>query len=138
MILILITTHTKENMFNFDDINNPRNLDNKVPEGMTDETEFAIIMQSILNILKNAEYEESAGRERLSMQVLNIACDENGELEDDRVVSVILSLLQHVVYLINSFKELEDIEIDRYFEYFQNSVITPLFQNPNIPYYKED
>ncbi len=96
MILILITTHTKEKMFNFDDINNPRNLDNKVPEGMTDETEFAIIMQSILNILKNAEYEESAGRERLSMQVLNIACDENGELEDDRVVSVILSLLQYL------------------------------------------
>jgi hypothetical protein len=125
-------------MFNFDDINNPRNLDNKVPEGMTDETEFAIIMQSILNILRNAEYEESVGRERLSMQVLNIACDEYGELEDDRVVSVILSLLQHIVYLINSFKELEDIEIDRYFEYFQNSVITPLFKNPNIPYYKED
>jgi hypothetical protein len=35
-------------MFNFDDINNPRDLGNKIPEGMTDETEFAIIMQSIL------------------------------------------------------------------------------------------
>jgi hypothetical protein len=125
-------------MFNFDDINNPRDLGNKIPEGMTDETEFAIIMQSILNILKSAEYEESVGRERLSMQVLNIACDENGELNDDRVVSVILSLLQHVVYLINSFNQLEDIEIDRYFKYFQDSVITPLFENPNIPYYKED
>jgi hypothetical protein len=125
-------------MFNFDDINNPRNLDNKVPEGMTDETEFAIIMQSILNILRNAEYEESVGRERLSMQVLNIACDEDGELEDDRVVSVILSLLQHVVNLLDSFKHLEDIDIEKYFEYFQDSIVTPLFENPNIPYYKED
>jgi hypothetical protein len=125
-------------MFNFDDINNPRNLDNKVPEGMTDETEFAIIMQSILNILRNAGYEESVGRERLSMQVLNIACDEDGELEDDRVVSVILSLLQHVVNLLDSFKHLEDIDIEKYFEYFQDSIVTPLFENPNIPYYKED
>jgi hypothetical protein len=125
-------------MFNFDDINNPRDLGNKIPEGMTDETEFAIIMQSILNILKSANYEESIGRERLSMQVLNIACDADGELDDDRVVSVILSLLQHVVNLVTSFQHLEDIDVDKYFEYFQNSIVAPLFENPNIPYYKED
>jgi len=87
--------------------------------------------------LKNTDFSNFAGRERLSMQIINIACDENGKLDEDRTVSVILSLIQHTLALINSFKNMEDqgIDIENYFEYFQNNIVTPLLDNPDIPYY---
>jgi hypothetical protein len=72
------------------------------------------------------------------MQVLNIACDQDGNLDDDRVVSVILSLIQHITSLLKSFEEIEDIDLNNYFEYFQKTIIDPLIADPNIPYYKED
>lgn len=129
---------TKENMFDFNDINNERNTIGKIPDGMTDESELALISQSILNLIINAELGESSGRERFSMQVLNIACDQDGNLDDDRVVSVILSLIQHITSLLKSFKQIEDIDLNNYFEYFQKTIIDPLIADPNIPYYEED
>lgn len=124
-------------MFNFDDLNIPRKTNDKSPVGMQNELEFAIIMQNVLSVLKNTDFSNFAGRERLSMQIINIACDENGKLDEDRTVSVILSLIQHTLALINSFKNMEDqgIDIENYFEYFQNNIVTPLLDNPDIPYY---
>ena len=123
-------------MFNFDDLNTPRD-NNKAPNGMQNELEFAIIMQTVLSVLRNTDFSNFAGRERLSMQIINIACDENGELNEDRTVSVILSLLQHTLALINSFKHLEDdaLNIEKYFDYFQANMVTPLLEDPDIPSY---
>ena len=124
-------------MFNFDDLNIPRKTNDKSPVGMQNELEFAIIMQNVLSVLKNTDFSNFAGRERLSMQIINIACDENGELDEDRTVSVILSLIQHTLALINSFKNMKDtgIDIEIYFEYFQTNIVTPLLNDPDIPYY---
>lgn len=124
-------------MFNFDDLNIPRNNNDKAPAGMQNELEFAIIMQNVLSALRNTDFSNFAGRERLSMQIINIACDGNGELDEDRTVSVILSLIQHTLALINSFKNMDSpgIDIENYFEYFQTNIITPLLNNPDIPSY---
>ena len=124
-------------MFNFDDLNIPRSNNDKAPVGMQNELEFAIIMQNVLSVLRDTDFSNFAGRERLSMQIINIACDENGELDEDRTVSVILSLIQHTLALINSFKNMKDsgIDIENYFEYFQTNIVTPLLNDPDIPYY---
>lgn len=124
-------------MFNFDDLNIPRDTNNKAPTGMQNELEFAIIMQNVTSALRNTDYSNFAGRERLSMQIINIACNASGELDEDRSVSVILSLIQHTLALINSFKNMdnESIDIDNYFEYFQTNIVTPLLKDPDIPYY---
>lgn len=124
-------------LFTFDDLNTPRNTHNRSPQGMKNELEFAIIMQNVLSVLKNTDFNNFAGRERLSMQIINIACDENGRLDEDRSISVILSLIQHTLALINSFKNFEDetIDINSYFEYFQTELVNPLLENPDIPQY---
>lgn len=126
-------------MFNFDDLNIPRDTNNKIPDGIQNELEFAIIMQNVLSTLKNTDFSNFPGRERLSMQIINIACDSNGELDEDRSISVILSLIQHTLALINSIKNMNDesVNIDSYFEYFQTNIVDPLMNDPNIPYYKE-
>lgn len=123
-------------MFNFDDLNTPRDND-KAPNGMQNELEFAIIMQSVLSVLRNTDFSNFVGREKLSMQIINIACNENGELDQDRSVSVMLSLLQHTLALINSFKSLEDddLDIEKYFDYFQANIVKPLLDDPDIPSY---
>lgn len=124
-------------MFNFDDLNTPRDINNSIPQGMQNELEFAIIMQNVLSVLRNTDFNNFAGRERLSMQIINIACDENGNINEDRSISVILSLIQHTLALINSFQNFDDkdVDIDSYFEYFQTELINPLMENPDIPRY---
>lgn len=124
-------------LFNFDDLNTPRDIKNSIPQGMQNELEFAIIMQNVLSVLKNTDFNNFAGRERLSMQIINIACDENGNLNEDRSISVILSLIQHTLALINSFKNFDDkdVDINSYFEYFQKELVNPLLENPDIPRY---
>ena len=126
-------------MFNFDDLNIPRDTNNKIPDGIQNELEFAIIMQNVLSTLKNTDFSNFPGRERLSMQIINIACDSNGELDEDRSISVILSLIQHTLALINSIKNMNDesVNIDSYFEYFQTNIVDTQMNDPNIPYYKE-
>lgn len=124
-------------LFNFDDLNTPRDINNSIPQGMQNELEFAIIMQNVLSVLRNTDFNNFAGRERLSMQIINIACDENGNINEDRSISVILSLIQHTLALINSFQNFDDknVDIDSYFEYFQTELINPLMENPDIPRY---
>ena len=106
-------------MFNLDDLDDAGS--NRIPTGFSDETDFVVIMQSVLNKLCTTNYEDKVSRAQLSMSIINIACDVEGELNDDRSVSVILSLLHHLSTII----ELAEIDMNE------------LHENPNMPYYED-
>ena len=122
-------------MFNMDDINEVLNKDSsRVPSGIADDSEFLLILQSVTNTLASSTYDTTAEREALSMKLINIACDLDGNISEDRCVSVILSLISHCISLLTSFEPI-DIDIKNYFTYFQNEIIGPMLDTPGSPYY---
>jgi hypothetical protein len=118
-------------MFNLDDLDDAGK--DRIPTGYSDETDFVIIMQSVLNKLCTTNYEDKVSRAQLSMSILNIACDVEGELDDDRSVSVILSLLHHLSTII----ELAEIDMNEYHKAYQEGTMNQLHENPNMPYYED-
>jgi len=118
-----------------DDINEVLNKDSsRVPSGIADDSEFLLILQSVTNTLADSAFDTTADREALSMRIINIACDLDGNISEDRCVSVILSLISHCVSLLTSFEPI-DIDIKNYFNYFQNEIIAPMLDTPGSPYY---
>jgi hypothetical protein len=119
-------------MFNLNDFDDAGK--DRIPTGYSDETDFVVIMQSVLNKLCTTNYEDKVSRAQLSMSILNIACDVEGELDDDRSVSVILSLLHHLSTII----ELAEIDMSEYHKAYQEGTMNQLYENPNIPYYEDE
>jgi hypothetical protein len=119
-------------MFNLNDFDDAGT--DRIPTGYSDETDFVVIMQSVLNKLCSTDYEDKVSRAQLSMSILNIACDVEGELDDDRSVSVILSLLHHLSTII----ELAEIDMHEYHKAYQEGTMNQLHENPNIPYYEDE
>jgi hypothetical protein len=71
------------------------------------------------------------------MKIINVACDYDGKLNEDRTVSTILALLQHIFSLSKAISEIEELSIESYYNNFQINIVDPLIENPNTPYYGE-
>jgi hypothetical protein len=119
-------------MFNLDDLDDAGK--DRIPTGYSDETDFVVIMQSVLNKLCTTNFEDKVSRAQLSMSILNIACDVDGELDDDRCVSVILSLLHHLSTIV----ELAEIDMSEYHKAYQEGTMNQLYENPHMPYYEDE
>ena len=118
-------------MFNLDDLDDAGS--DKIPSGYSDETDFVVIMQSVLNKLCSTDFQEKTSRAQLSMSIINIACNFEGELDDDRCVSVILSLLHHLSTII----DLAEIDMQEYYKAYQEGTMNLLHENPHMPYYED-
>jgi len=118
-------------VFNLNDMNDDSS--SKIPTGFSDESDFVIIMQSVLNAMCNTDYEDKNSRSKLSMSVINIACDSDGNVNPDRSVSVILALLHHITTII----ELSEIDMSLYHQAYSEGTMFRLYENPNLPYYED-
>jgi hypothetical protein len=122
-------------MFDFEDIENISKQRELL--GISDESEFGYIVQSVLNILRSYKNYDQIESEIVSMKIINVACDYDGKLNEDRTVSTILALLQHIFSLSKAISEIEELSIESYYNNFQINIVNPLIENPNTPYYGE-
>lgn len=123
-------------MYNKKDIENA-SVENKIPDGMSDETDFVNTLQQVASLLKSTDFTTPTGRTVLGLNLINLACNENEEIDVNKAVNVIISMSSHVAQLINSLSSMEGIDIKKYFESYQITFLDPLVEKPVIPYYEQ-
>ena len=121
-------------MFNEDDFDKiNENIDDTVPDGLVDASDYAEDMVAITNILSEIDYEDMTSRMHAMMNVINRTYNDDGELDTERVTGVIISLCFHVINVINSLEE--DSRQD-YFEFTKNEVIPVIVdESSTLPYW---
>lgn len=126
----------KENMYNKKDIENAIQKD-KIPDGMSDETDFVDTLQKVADLLKNTDFSTAAGRTVLGLNLINLTCDENERIDVNKAVNVIIAMSSHVSQLIGTISSVEGVDIKKYFTTYQISFLDPLVEKPVIPYYEQ-
>lgn len=121
-------------MFNKDDFDKiNENIDDAVPDGLVDASDYAEDMVAITSILSEIDYEDMTSRMHAMMSVINRTYNDDGDLDAERVTGVIISLCFHVINVINSLEE--DSRQD-YFEFTKNEVIPVLVEESStLPYW---
>ena len=123
-------------MYSKKDIENA-NLQNRIPDGMSDETDFVNTLQEVANLLKATDFNTSSGRTVLGLSLINLACDKKGEVEVNKAVNVIIAMSSHISHLINALSSIEEVDISKYFDSYQQTLLNPLVDKPIIPYYEQ-
>lgn len=123
-------------MYSKKDIENA-NLQNRIPDGMSDETDFVNTLQEVANLLKDTDFNTSSGRTVLGLSLINLACDKKGEVEVNKAVNVIIAMSSHISHLINALSSIEEVDISKYFDSYQQTLLNPLVDKPIIPYYEQ-
>ena len=127
----------KEKMYNKKDIDNA-SVENKMPDGMSDETDFVKTLQAVADLLKSTDFTTNTGRTRFGLHLINLACsDKTEEVEINKAVNVIIAMSSHISHLINALSSIENIDIRKYFDNYQTNFLDPLVDKPIIPYYGE-
>lgn len=122
-------------MYNKQDMENA-NTENKVPDGMTDETDFVNTLQQVADLLKSTDFTTPTGRTVLGLSLINLACDTSGEVDINKAVNVIISMSSHISQLIAALTSIDGIDIKKYFDNYQTTTLDPLVEKPVIPYYE--
>lgn len=122
-------------MYNKKDIENAK-IQNKVPDGMSNESDFVNTLQEVANLLRKTEYSTSSGKTVLGLELINLACDEDGNVEINKAINVIIAMSSHISQFINTFNSIESLDINRYFDEYQSTILDPLIEKPVIPYYE--
>lgn len=123
-------------MYNKKDMENA-SQENKIPDGMSDETDFVNTLQQVADLLKSTDFTTSAGRTVLGLSLINLSCDENGEVDVNKAVNVIISMSSHISQLISALTNIEGVDIKKYFVSYQTTLLDPLVEKPVIPYYEQ-
>lgn len=123
-------------MYSKKDIENS-NTENKIPDGMSDETDFVNTLQEMTNLLKATDFKTASGRTVLGLSLINLACDKKGEVEVNKAVNVIIAMSSHISHLINALSSIEEVDISKYFDSYQKTLLNPLVDKPIIPYYEQ-
>lgn len=123
-------------MYSKKDIENA-NSENRIPDGMSDETDFVNTLQEVANLLKTTDFKTASGRTVLGLSLINLACDEKGEVEVNKAVNVIIAMSSHISHLINALNSIEEVDISKYFDSYQQTLLNPLVDKPIIPYYEQ-
>ena len=138
MLQKILTAHQsgiKENMYSKKDIENA-NVENKIPDGMTDETDFVNTLQEVASLIKSTDFSTDYGRTVLGLSLINLCCNEKGDIDTNKSVNVIISMSSHISQLVNALSSIEGIDIKKYFESYQLNVLNSLVEKPVIPYYE--
>lgn len=122
-------------MYNKKDIENA-SVENKMPDGMSDETDFVNTLQQVADLLKSTDFTTATGRTVLGLNLINLSCDKDGEIDINKAVNVIISMSSHIAQLISSLSSMEGIDISKYFQSYQVTFLDPLVEKPVIPYYE--
>jgi len=124
----------KENMYNKKDMENA-NVENRIPDGMSDETDFVNTLQQVTNLFKSTNYDTSQGRTVYGLELINLCCGEDGEVDVNKAVNVIIAMSSHISHLISSLKAI-GLPLEKYYESYEQTLLNPLVEKPVIPYYE--
>jgi hypothetical protein len=125
-------------MYNKKDIENA-SVENRVPDGMSDETDFVKTLQAVADLLKNTDFTSNTGRTVFGLELINLACNEQtDQVEINKAVNVIISMSSHISQLINALSSIENIDIQKYFQNYQETLLDPLVDKPIIPFYENE
>jgi hypothetical protein len=122
-------------MYNKKDIENA-SVENKMPDGMSDETDFVKTLQEVADLLRSTDYSTQNGRTVLGLKLINLACNENGEVDINKAINVIISMSSHISQLITAIEKIEGLDIKKYFNNYQTTFLDPLVEKPVLPYYE--
>lgn len=123
-------------MYNKKDIENAT-AENKIPDGMSDETDFVNTLQEVADLLKSTDFITPNGRTVLGLSLINLSCNKDGEVDVNKAVNVIIAMSSHVSQLISALANIEGVDIKKYFISYQTTLLNPLVEKPVIPYYEQ-
>jgi len=125
-------------VFDDDDAEHLFNAEQRIPDGIIDGTQYAVIFKNLVGHMKKLESESYMANITWIMSAMNECYedDENGngtEIDKTRATDVITALSYFVMTLVNSMDE----EIfEEYIRIQEEEVIPDLFKNAEtIPYY---
>ena len=125
-------------VFDDDDAENLFNAEQRIPDGIIDGTQYAVIFKNLVGHMKKLESESYMANITWIMSAMNECYedDENGngtEIDKTRATDVITALSYFVMTLVNS---MDEEVFEEYIRIQEEEVIPDLFENAEtIPYY---
>jgi hypothetical protein len=125
-------------MFNKDDFNNIKRMEEDVPDGIADGSEAQKIVDEVSDVLSKTNYETDAGRMEMMMNCVNLCYEEiDNELvmTEDRAFGVIVGLTFNYSNIMSNLIA-DGFDSEDYYQTLKNEVLKDMTEQSNsIPYW---
>lgn len=125
-------------MFNDDDFEKMNDMEDQVPDGVLDASDYQRLNEEIAKIYHDTDFLNVESKMKATMSVINLlGSDEDGEdMDADVVFGVVLGLAFHLTNIFTSLAASDPEGLSEYFDYLMNELLPSMKEESEVlPYW---